>query len=72
MDFTTSQMILCLKLISFAFNCYDGKKMQEKKEDGKEASVPVHHQSLALQTVPSLPEFFGYVYFFCGFSSGKK
>ena len=62
MDFTTSQMMLTLKMVGFAYSYYDAH-IDSKKV------LPTHLQR-SIKELPSLLEFFGFVYFFCGFASG--
>ncbi|KAF1777658.1 Membrane bound O-acyl transferase, MBOAT [Phytophthora cactorum] len=59
LDFTGPQMLLVIKLTSFAYNYYDGVK---KVYEGR--------QKLAIKEIPSLLEFFGYVYSFTTFLAG--
>jgi len=62
LDFTTMQMVLTIKLTSFAFNYYDGNCPVEKlSEEQKKRSI---------KTLPPLLEYFGFVYFFCSFMAG--
>ncbi|CAH0488773.1 unnamed protein product [Peronospora farinosa] len=75
LDFTGPQMLLVIKLTSFAYNYYDGvvDKTFEKKGDGMSPSkkkVYESRQKLAIQEIPSLLEFFGYVYSFTTFLAG--
>lgn len=62
LDFTGPQMVLTIKLQSFAFNWADGQR------DSKEL-LP-HEKEAAIKEVPSLLEFFGFVYFFPSFLAG--
>ncbi|KAM9989345.1 hypothetical protein ACTFIY_005386 [Dictyostelium cf. discoideum] len=62
LDFTGPQMILTLKLTSFAWNLHDGSKADnELSEDQKRRSI---------KKLPTLLEFFGFVYFFPTFLAG--
>ncbi|EGC40111.1 hypothetical protein DICPUDRAFT_52171 [Dictyostelium purpureum] len=62
LDFTGPQMILTLKLTSFAWNLSDGSKPDnELSSDQKRRSI---------KKLPNLLEFFGFVYFFPTFLAG--
>jgi D-alanyl-lipoteichoic acid acyltransferase DltB (MBOAT superfamily) len=68
-DFTGTQMVLTMKLTSFAYNMYDGtadkKNVLEKThEDKKLAKVYQDRARFAITKLPSPLEFFGYVYCF--------
>ncbi|CAG8513991.1 12266_t:CDS:2 [Acaulospora colombiana] len=57
-DLTSSQMVLVIKLTSFSFNIYDGRRpSHELTSDQKYKSIPA---------MPPILEFLGYVYFFGG------
>jgi len=62
MDFTGPQMILTIKLITFAFDYHDGMEEEEKMNK--------YQKEMNLKKLPSLLEFFGFVYFFGGFLAG--
>ncbi|DAZ98042.1 TPA: hypothetical protein N0F65_004532 [Lagenidium giganteum] len=74
LDFTGPQMLLVIKLTSFAYNYYDGvvdkagEKMSEMSA-GK-ARVYAGRKRLAIKELPSLLEFYGYVYSFTTFLAG--
>ncbi|KAH7484303.1 hypothetical protein KRP22_005476 [Phytophthora ramorum] len=75
LDFTGPQMLLVIKLTSFAYNYYDGvvDKTFERKGDGMspgKKKVYEGRQKLAIHEIPSLLEFFGYVYSFTTFLAG--
>ncbi|KAF2076730.1 hypothetical protein CYY_001987 [Polysphondylium violaceum] len=62
LDYTGPQMILTLKLTSFAWNLYDGSRPQDQLSgDQKKRSI---------KKLPSLLEYFGFVYFFPTFLAG--
>lgn len=69
-DFTATQMVLTMKLTAFAFSYYDGtsdhsKVFPEKPHaDKKEAKLYEERRKYALTELPSLVEFFGFVYCF--------
>lgn len=74
LDFTGPQMILTIKLSSFAYNVYDGvvdldtiSKPQENK-----LKIRVYKERLryAITSIPSPLAFFGYVYSFSTFLAG--
>eukprot|EP01117_Protostelium_nocturnum_P011104 TRINITY_DN4032_c0_g1_i1.p1 TRINITY_DN4032_c0_g1~~TRINITY_DN4032_c0_g1_i1.p1 ORF type:complete len:466 (-),score=113.71 TRINITY_DN4032_c0_g1_i1:43-1440(-) len=60
LDFTTMQMVLTLKLTSFAFNYYDGNRK----------GLTAEQEKRSIKELPNLLEYFGFVYFFCGFLAG--
>ena len=62
MDFTTSQMMLTLKMVGFAYSYYDAHVDSKKV-------LPTHLQR-SIKELPSILEYFGFVYFFCGFATG--
>jgi len=64
MDWTLPQMILTVKLTSFAYNIYDGKR---KKEE-----LTPEQDKRAVRTMPTILEFYGFVYFFCSFIAGPS
>ncbi|GAM22032.1 hypothetical protein SAMD00019534_052070 [Acytostelium subglobosum LB1] len=62
MDFTAPQMVLTLKLTSFAWNLYDGSRpVAELSADEKKRSI---------KKIPTLLEFYGFVYYFPTFLAG--
>jgi len=61
-DFTGAQMILTIKLITLAFDYSDGMKPKD--------SLNSYQREMLVDQVPSLLEYFGYVYFFGGFLAG--
>jgi len=62
LDFTGPQMVLTVKLTSFGFNYADGAR--------KEEQLTKEQRQRSLKTLPSLLEFYGFVYFFCTFLAG--
>lgn len=73
LDFTGPQMLLVIKLTSFAYNYYDG--VVDKTGDKKDlapgvARLYAGRKKLAITEVPSLLEYFGYVYSFTTFLAG--
>uniref|UniRef100_A0AAV1TL02 Lysophospholipid acyltransferase n=1 Tax=Peronospora matthiolae TaxID=2874970 RepID=A0AAV1TL02_9STRA len=75
LDFTGPQMLLVIKLTSFAYNYYDGvvdKTMAKKGAEltGGDKKLYSGRQQLAIYEIPSLLEFFGYVYSFTTFLAG--
>lgn len=75
LDFTGPQMLLVIKLSSFAYNYYDGvvdKTWATKRDSLSPARKRVYEarQKLALSQFPSPLEFFGYVYSFTTFLAG--
>eukprot|EP01113_Clastostelium_recurvatum_P030996 TRINITY_DN3823_c0_g1_i3.p1 TRINITY_DN3823_c0_g1~~TRINITY_DN3823_c0_g1_i3.p1 ORF type:complete len:409 (-),score=88.84 TRINITY_DN3823_c0_g1_i3:104-1330(-) len=65
LDFTGSQMVLTLKLTSMAFNYYDGNR---KDKD----NITEEMQRRAIRKLPSLLEFYGFIYFFPTFIAGPS
>ncbi|KAI9913169.1 hypothetical protein PsorP6_005624 [Peronosclerospora sorghi] len=75
LDFTGPQMLLVIKLTSFAYNYYDGVVDKTLEERGHalargEKKVYEGRQKLAIKELPSLLAFFGYVYSFTTFLAG--
>lgn len=62
LDFTGPQMLLTLKLTTFAFDYSDGQL--------PEANMKPYAKLMSFKKLPNLLEFFGYVYFFPGFLAG--
>jgi len=62
LDFTGPQMILTLKLTSFGNNYYDGSRPDSELNE--------EQKQLRIKKLPSLLEFYGFVYFFAGFLAG--
>jgi len=65
LDYTGPQMILIMKLTSFAYNVYDGTRV--KKGENLENE---EFKARAVTKMPSPLEYFSYVYFFGGFLAG--
>jgi hypothetical protein len=69
-DFTGTQMVLTMKLTSFAYNMYDGTADKKKvfpdkpNEDPRKAKVYSDRAKFAITKLPNPLEFFGYVYCF--------
>ncbi|RUS33129.1 MBOAT, membrane-bound O-acyltransferase family-domain-containing protein, partial [Jimgerdemannia flammicorona] len=61
-DHTGPQMVLTMKLTSFAFNVYDGTKLESKLSE--------YQRSKQIRTFPSLIEYMGWALFFGGFLGG--
>ncbi|KAF4318248.1 hypothetical protein BBO99_00004369 [Phytophthora kernoviae] len=75
LDFTGPQMLLVIKLTSFAYNYYDGVVDKTFEKKGREMSpgqkrVYADRQKLAIDKIPSLLEFYGYVFSFTTFLAG--
>jgi hypothetical protein len=66
-DFTGTQMVLTMKLTSYAWNIYDGihdhKKVFAENADPKDR-VLASRRKFAITKNPSIIEFFGYIYCF--------
>ncbi|KAJ1409386.1 MBOAT, membrane-bound O-acyltransferase family-domain-containing protein, partial [Ochromonadaceae sp. CCMP2298] len=66
-DFTGTQMVLTMKLTSFAYNLGDGGDkmvLQETPHEGKMAKVYADRARFAVRTMPSPLAYLGYVYCF--------
>ncbi|TMW63009.1 hypothetical protein Poli38472_005627 [Pythium oligandrum] len=74
MDSTASQMLLLIKLTGFAFNYYDGivtESTQIKSTDSPtKIKIKQSRQALSITLLPSLLQFYGYVYCFTTFLAG--
>jgi len=62
LDFTGPQMLLTLKMTTFALDYYDGQSSEEKMKP--------YAKIMHIKKIPTILEFFGYVYFFPGFLAG--
>jgi lysophospholipid acyltransferase len=68
-DFLRTQMVITMKLTSFAYNYYDGTYDKEKvfsnnHENKSEQRQYAEKRKYAITSLPSFLEFFGYVYCF--------
>jgi lysophospholipid acyltransferase len=64
-DFTGTQMVLTMKLTSFAYNLYDGTTDRERVFDPESKDrVVLSKRKFAIQKLPSLLDFLGYIYCF--------
>eukprot|EP00904_Undaria_pinnatifida_P005433 jgi/Undpi1/2019/HiC_scaffold_12.g05405.m1 len=73
LDFTGPQMVLTIKLSSFAYNVWDGRKWAEIEKDTgdkKKDRVLAARREYAIRSVPNPLEFFGYVYCFSSILAG--
>jgi lysophospholipid acyltransferase len=68
LDFTGPQMVLTMKLHSFAYNYSDGVK---RKRGAKLKLYPEQNER-AVETLPSIVEYFGFVYYFGGILAGPN
>eukprot|EP01104_Vermistella_antarctica_P017299 TRINITY_DN6102_c0_g1_i2.p1 TRINITY_DN6102_c0_g1~~TRINITY_DN6102_c0_g1_i2.p1 ORF type:complete len:483 (+),score=104.42 TRINITY_DN6102_c0_g1_i2:193-1641(+) len=62
LDFTGPLMIITIKLTEVAINYYDGSRNEEDLSENERKS--------ALKQLPTLLEYYGYVFFFGGFLAG--
>ena len=66
--FTTTQMLIALKLISFAYNYFDGtydkKRVFGEHSDPKVAKMYADRRRFAITSLPNPLEFYGYAYCF--------
>lgn len=65
LDFSGPQMILTIKLTTIAMDYYDGNRSKAEKE-----VMSPFQKEHRIERLPSMLEFFGYVYFFPGFLAG--
>eukprot|EP01041_Mallomonas_annulata_P011135 gene11135-23274_t len=67
-DFTGTQMVLTMKLTSFAYNLYDGtydkKNVFATYDDKKKTRIYSDRKRFAIEKLPNPLEFFGYIYCF--------
>jgi lysophospholipid acyltransferase len=69
-DFTGTQMVLTMKLTSFAYNLYDGTYDRKNvfpdmpHEDPRKDAIYADRRRFAITKLPGLLEFFGYIYCF--------
>ncbi|RHY19658.1 hypothetical protein DYB30_004269 [Aphanomyces astaci] len=74
LDITGPQMLLVIKLTAFAYNYFDGvvdiKRLNTPTDNKALASVYASRKSLSIPQLPSLLEFFAYVYCFPTFLAG--
>jgi D-alanyl-lipoteichoic acid acyltransferase DltB (MBOAT superfamily) len=67
-DFTGTQMVLTMKLTSFAYNLYDGTvdraNLLREHSDKNVAKIYADRRKFAIDKLPNPLEFFGYVYCF--------
>lgn len=67
-DFTGMQMVLTMKLTSFAYNYFDGtydrKRVFGEHSDPKAAKMYADRKRFAITSLPNPLEFYGYVYCF--------
>ena len=66
LDFTGAQMLIVIKLSSFAYNYYDGV-VDKNQSTSKVYDI---RRKYAINRIPSLLEYFGYVYCFTTFLAG--
>jgi D-alanyl-lipoteichoic acid acyltransferase DltB (MBOAT superfamily) len=74
-DHTGTQMVITMKLTSFAYNLYDGtfdrkRVFETVYEDRRKARVYAGRKRFAVEGMPSLLEFLGYVYCFPSMIAG--
>ncbi|KAJ2509320.1 Lysophospholipid acyltransferase [Coemansia sp. RSA 2052] len=66
-DYTGAQMVFVIKVTSLAFCLYDGQQLHQ---DATALSAYQTKNAIAVDSVPSLLEYLGYVFFFPGFAVG--
>ncbi|KAL6066026.1 Lysophospholipid acyltransferase [Balamuthia mandrillaris] len=59
---SSPQMLITIKITSFAWSYYDGQRPAESLSESQKAR--------AIQKLPSLLEYFSYIFFFAGFLTG--
>ncbi|KAL6071178.1 Lysophospholipid acyltransferase [Balamuthia mandrillaris] len=67
MDFTAPQLILTIKLTSMGYNYYDGRQSDAYKE-----KLHPYQREHMISKLPSLLEYFGWVFFFPTFLAGPS
>ncbi|CAM9814250.1 unnamed protein product, partial [Ectocarpus sp. 12 AP-2014] len=73
LDFTGPQMVLTIKLSSFAYNVWDGRKWAEIEKDTgdkRKDRVLKARRDYAIRSMPNPLEFFGYIYCFSSILAG--
>ncbi|KAH9101924.1 hypothetical protein AeMF1_021370 [Aphanomyces euteiches] len=74
LDVTGPQMLLVIKLTAFAYNYFDGvvdsKRINTPTDNKALQAVYTSRKALSLSKLPSLLEYFGYVYCFPTFLAG--
>lgn len=74
-DFTGTQMVLTMKLTSFAYNLHDGtadrKRVFAKHDDKRLARVYAFRKKFAIESLPNPLEFFGYIFCFTCLLAGS-
>ncbi len=68
MDYTNVQMVVTMKMTSFAYNLYDGtvdaKNVFSDDHSESQRKLYQSRRRFAIQKIPDLADFFGYVYCF--------
>eukprot|EP00007_Cunea_sp_BSH-02190019_P003717 CAMPEP_0174237496 /NCGR_PEP_ID=MMETSP0417-20130205/8402_1 /TAXON_ID=242541 /ORGANISM="Mayorella sp, Strain BSH-02190019" /LENGTH=509 /DNA_ID=CAMNT_0015316259 /DNA_START=69 /DNA_END=1594 /DNA_ORIENTATION=+ len=64
LDFTGPQMVITIKLTTFAFNCFDATR--------PEADLSKYEKERRIFQLPSLLEYYGWIYFFPGYLAGPS
>lgn len=64
LDFTSAQMILTLKIVSFAWSRVDGENVRDGLDLDANEREHEYRRERAIETMPSLLEYFAWVYFF--------
>merc|ERR1711968_198365 len=62
LDFTGPQMMITIKLCTFAFNVSDGRRAA--------AALDKRQSRLAIKSLPNILEYFSFIFFYGGFVSG--
>jgi hypothetical protein len=70
LDFTSAQMILTLKLVSFAWSRVDGENVTDGYALDTNADENEYRRVRAIPRTPSLLEYFAWVYYFPGVIAG--
>lgn len=70
MDFTGAQMVIVIKLYSFAFNLYDGELIRKAKDKDSIPRVTKKCAPFAVEKLPGIIEFLGFTFCFSNVLTG--
>ena len=73
-DFTNLQMVVTMKMTAFAYNYGDGEqfslKLEKNEAESKRFNLYPSQRKMAIERLPGIVNFFGYVYCFLNVLSG--
>jgi hypothetical protein len=80
LDFTRTQMVLTMKMTSFAYCLYDGTydtknvfgNLSQSNLNDKQRKIYLERRRYAIKTMPNILEYFGYVYCFASVLVGPS